>query len=337
MDKKYLIVGPSWVGDMVMAQSLFRLIKNREPHSLIDVLAPKHCQAILEAMPEVSNAINLPFTHGQFLFSKRKAFGRTLTKDSYTDSIILPNSWKSALIPYFAKIPTRTGFKGESRYLLLNDCRKLNKNALPMMIQRFCTLGVPAGEPLSPSLPKPRLVLPQTWMSDTKSTFNLALEKPVLTLCPGAEFGPAKQWPARHYAEVAKYYLQLGWDVWLLGAKGDQACTSEIASLASGVSDYAGLTSLEQAMALIALSSRLVTNDSGLMHIAAALNIPLVAVYGSTSPLFTPPLSDNSSTIGIDLACRPCFKRQCPKKGDLHLKCLNDLEPSSVIRALDAM
>lgn len=337
MTKKTLVIGPSWVGDMVMAQSLFRLIKDNQAGVELHVMAPKHCKSLLDAMPEVDKSIEMPFAHGQFVFAKRKALGRSMRASGYTNSIVLPNSWKSALIPYFAKIPCRTGYKGESRYLLLNDCRKLDKTKFPLMIQRFCALGVDSKVSLSHSLPKPKLVLPADWVADTTGHFDIQRDQSVLVLCPGAEFGPAKQWPAKHYAQVASHYIQQGWQVWLLGAKGDQAVTDAISALEPMVNNFAGKTSLQDAMVLIQLADKVLTNDSGLMHIAAGLDRPLVAVYGSSSPLFTPPLNAKAQILAIELNCRPCFKRQCPKKGDLHLKCLNDLQPSSIIQALDQL
>jgi heptosyltransferase-2 len=332
MTRKYLIIGPAWVGDMVMAQSLFKFLCIQNPSCTIDVAAPKSCLALLEFMPEVNLAIELPFKHGEFGFAKRKQFGKKLIKNKYTHSIVLPNSWKSALVPFFAKIPTRIGWKGESRYVLLNDLRKLDKNKYPLMIERFCALAIAKGEGLLENLPHPSFSVTKSSQNAAIKKFKLDLTKPVLALCPGAEYGPAKRWPASHYATVANSMLQDNMQVWLMGSPGDVVVTDEInLHTENKCINFAGKTSLSDAVVLLSLARKVVSNDSGLMHISSALNIKTVVVYGSSSDKFTPPLSENSTSIHIDIECRPCFKRTCPLK---HLKCLNDLEPQLVLDKL---
>lgn len=336
--RKYLIIGPSWVGDMVMSQSLYRYIKELHPDAQIDVMAPDFCRPLLNMMPEVTEALSLPFKHGDFSFGKRKALGKSLKEKGYTHALTLPNSWKSALIPYFAKVPVRTGWKGESRYILLNDCRPLDKEKYPLMIQRFCALAIDKNETLPDKLPVPKLLLPQADLEATRQKFQVADGQQALALCPGAEFGPAKQWLAEHYAEVGRTFRDRGFQVWLFGSKGDLAIANEIQSLVGeGVRNFAGETSLPEAMHLLSMSTKVVSNDSGLMHISAALGRPVVVVYGSTSPGFTPPLSQKSKIVHTDVSCRPCFKRECPLNGDAKLKCLIDLPPQQVIQALDEL
>ncbi len=337
---KILIIGPSWVGDMVMAHSLFQVIKDQHPNSQIDLLAPPSCEALAKAMPEISEFIALPFKHGEFGFFKRKNLGKKLQANQYNQSIVLPNSWKSALVPFFAKIPIRTGYKGEMRYGLLTDCRVLNKKNLPLMAQRFCALGLPRASsyPNNPQLelfPKPQLTLPEAWLTETDKKFNLFSQLPLIALCPGAEFGPAKKWPPEYYAQVAKNCREAGYQVWILGTAGDQAEGDLIAASVPGVLNLAGKTSLKDAMVILKQASQVITNDSGLMHIRAAFDLPLVAIFGSTSAQFTPPLSNQAQIMEITLGCRPCFQRTCPKKSDDHMRCLKDLKPDQILNGLD--
>jgi len=329
--KKYLIIGPSWVGDMVMAQSLFIDIKRREPESQIDVLAPAWTAALIDRMPEVSGLIATNFNHGQLSLGERFRLGKRLREHGYTHSIVLPNSLKSALVPAVAKIPIRTGFIGEQRWGLLNDVRRLDKQRIPMTVQRFVALGLEkeAAVRAIDSIPVPLLKVETRDIAKVLEKNKLNAQGDVLVLCPGAEFGASKQWPTRHYARVAENYLKLGWQVWLMGSDNDlAACVDINAAADNSCQVLAGDTSLTEAIDLMSLASLVVSNDSGLMHIAAALHKPLVAVYGSTDPAHTPPLSDNHAIARLGLDCSPCFKRDCPLH---HLNCLNNLEPDKVI------
>jgi heptosyltransferase-2 len=336
MANKILIVGPAWVGDMVMAQSLFRLLRQTRPDCIIDVLAPNATLPLLSCMPEVRRAIPLPFTHGQLALKQRYELACSLRAEKYDQAILLPNTFKSALIPFWAHIPIRTGWHGEMRWGLLNDRRRLDKQKYPLMIQRFCALAFPPNAPLPDRLPWP--ALSKEPLQETKSfsfTEITGAGKPKLVLCPGAEFGPAKRWPPAYYADVAKARLALGWDVWLMGSRGDRAAADEIQELTkNGCIDLVGKTSLLEAVSLLAMADAVVSNDSGLMHIAAALQRPLVVIYGSTDPRFTPPLAENVSILSLKLPCSPCFQRECPLH---HLKCLRDLAPDHVLAALDTI
>ena len=331
-----LIVGPSWAGDMVMAQVLFKALKRRHADTRIDVLAPSWSRPLLQHMPEVSGIIDLPLGHGELGLGKRWRLGRMLRANGYDQAILLPNSLKSALIPFFAGIPQRTGWVGESRYGLLNDIRRLDKTRLPMMVQRFAALAQPAGTGELPEIEPPSLVV---GVDEAEAALReLALtgqEGRLLALCPGAEFGPAKRWPSAAYAELALRYLRQGWRVWLFGSANDGPDCAAIDRLTDGrCTDLSGRTSLAQAVALLSLADAVVSNDSGLMHVAAALQRPLVAVYGSTDPGFTPPLNNNARIVRLGLACSPCFKRECPLG---HLDCLNRLPASQVVDALESL
>ncbi len=330
-----LIVGPSWVGDMVMAQSLFHLLKKRHPDVAIDVLAPSWSEPLLSRMPEVREAISMPVGHGQLQLGERYRLGKSLRSRAYQQAIVLPNSFKSALTPFFAQIKRRTGWRGEWRYGLLNDIRILDKATYAKMVERFCALALAPGERLPAHCPRPRLVSEGGAVNATAQAFHVEQDKLILALCPGAEFGPAKRWPSEYYATVAKHYVQQGWQVWLFGSAKDSVVADEILTLAgAGVHSFAGQTTLAQAIDLMSLSNLVLSNDSGLMHIAAALDKPVAVVYGSTSPLFTPPLSDKVAIISKSLSCSPCFKRTCPLK---HLHCLTTLAPSEVIEKMQAL
>lgn len=341
IDKKILVVGPSWVGDMVMAQSLFILLKQQYPAGVIDVLAPSWSRPIIARMPQVRRAIDMPVGHGHLMWSERRRIGHRLREQRYDQAIVLPNSFKSALIPWFAKIPQRTGWKGEVRYGLLNDLRQLDKQRYPKMVQRFDALAYAEGEPLMNDLPAPNLHAVLTRVLPLREQFGLSSTRKILALCPGAEFGPSKRWPEQHYATVARQKISDGWQVWLLGSSKDRLVTESITRLLADVDrsycfDLAGITQLEDAIDLLAVADAVVSNDSGLMHISAALNRPVVVVYGSTSAAFTPPLGDRVAMLSIPVDCGPCFKRECPIKPTAvgYMKCLNELLPERVIAAL---
>lgn len=329
-----LVIAPSWVGDMVMAQSLFRLLKAQDPQRAIDVLAPGWTLPLLERMPEVRTAINMPLGHGELKLGVRRRLGISLRSGEYAQAIVLPNSLKSALIPYWARIPRRTGYVGELRQLLLNDCRRLDSQRLPMTVQRFVALGLPDGTPLPVPVPVPQLVSREDDRKAAAKRLGLVNKyRPVLALCPGAEFGPAKQWPEEYYAQVAQTWLDKDWHVWLFGSSNDAAVCNRINGLAGDrCANLAGRTSLAEAIDLLAMAAFVVSNDSGLMHVAAALQRPMVAIYGSSDPGFTPPLSDTAKVERLGLECSPCFKRECPLG---HMKCLKELAPIRIIRAME--
>ncbi len=336
--KKILIIAPAWVGDMVMAQSLFMRLKAYYPDSQLDVLAPAWTIALLHRMPEVTNAIEMPFKRGQLGLWPRIQFGRQLRSNAYDQAILLPNTWKSALIPWFANIPLRTGFVGESRWGVLNDIRRLDTQCLTMTVQRFVALAEPKQRYLDAqqrsAIPFPAFDVTPAQQQVVIDKFVVQRQPKILALCPGAEYGPAKQWPAQYYAEVAKAYLARGNQVWLFGSPKDQAIAAEINQLTKlGCLDLAGRTSLAEAIDLLSLVNYVVSNDSGLMHVAAALDKPLVAIYGSSDPSFTPPLHQQAKILDLKLTCSPCFKRHCPLH---HTHCLTELRPNLVLDALAA-
>ncbi len=331
--KHYLIIAPSWVGDLVMMQTLLSLLKQREPCK-ITVLAQAWGQEMLQLMPEIDDTVIAPFGHGDFQPLKRWQFGRGMRQRGFTHAIVLPNSWKSAIIPFAAQIPTRTGWRGECRYGLINDLRILNKARYPLMIERFMALGL-APEADLPESQWPRLHIRPETVSDILRAHGLSTDRPILALCPGAEYGPAKRWPTEHFAVVARKKLIEGWQVWLLGSAKETALAEQIQTLTkSECINLTGKTSLPQVAALLSLAKAVVCNDTGLMHIAAAVARPLVAVYGSSSPQFTPPLAQHVDVVTLNKSCSPCFARTCQFG---HNACLKDLMPERVLAGIERL
>ena len=326
-----LVVAPSWIGDAVLSHPLLVRLKQADPQGSIDVLAPPWVMPVYGRMPEVARTISNPFGHGDLRLRERRAFARKL--DPYERAIVLPNSFKSALIPWHAGIPLRTGYRGEMRLGLLNDLRALDEAALPLIAERYAALAQPAGEAFRRPMPDPKLAVDHARRAATAAKYHLDTSRPVAVLAPGAEYGPAKRWPARHFAALAKTLHAAGSSIWLLGSARDGPIAAEIQRLSGGIcEDLAGRTSLDEAIDLMACARRVVTNDSGLMHVAAALERPTAAIFGSSSPAFTPPLSPRARVVSLRLECSPCFARVCPLG---HTNCLENLEPAAVLAALD--
>ncbi|MBK7900676.1 MAG: lipopolysaccharide heptosyltransferase II [Azonexus sp.] len=326
-----LVVAPSWIGDAVMAQPLFRRLLQATPGLHLDALAPRWVAPVLRRMPEIADIVDSPFGHGETSLKARWRLARSLTERHYDRAYILPNSLKSALVPFLAGIPERVGFIGESRYGLINRRHRLDKAALPLMVERFAQLaeapGVPPARPIAP----PRLLSSPAQQAEALASLGLAPPTRLVAFCPGAEYGPAKRWPEAHFARLARELAARGHSVWLFGSGKDKAVGDAIVAQAAGACrNLCGATGLDQAIDLLALSELVVCNDSGLMHVAAALDRPLVALYGSSSPGFTPPLSERATIASLALSCSPCFKRQCPLG---HLDCLQRLEPDRILAA----
>ncbi len=332
IENKILIIGPAWVGDMVMAQCLFKLLKQRDPEVRIDVLAPGWSVPLLARMPEVTESLVMPLGHGKIGLGERRRIGKSLREKHYQQAIVLPNSFKSALIPWWATIPVRTGFRGEMRYGVLNDVRQLNKKRYPLMIEQFMALGLPVNASLPKEYPLPQLSISEDNRARLLAHYQLTIDRPILVMCPGAEFGPAKRWPEEHYATVANEKRRQGWQVWILGSAKDQSVAEKIMVLTQQhCINLTGKTKLEEAVDLLSMANVVLSNDSGLMHIAAALQKPLIAVYGPTTSAFTPPLNPEARVLNLSLACQPCFQRECPLK---HHRCMNELSPQKIISAM---
>ncbi len=331
---KLLIVGPAWVGDMVIAHALVRTLLAARHDAEIHVLAPPATAPLGRRMSGVADTVTVPVRHGELGWQVRREVGRALRRVGYDRAIVLPNSFKSALVPYFAGIPRRTGWRGEWRFGVLNDVRTLDAQKLPRLVDRFVALA-DASNATAADI-EPKLTADPVRAAALVAGLGLAVDRPILALCPGAEYGPAKRWPAAHYAAVAAEHVCRNGQVWLFGTQADAAaCAAIRASVAplaqARIFDLAGRTQLLDAVDLLSLAQQVVTNDSGLMHVACALGVPVVAVYGSSSPDFTPPLSRGARVVRDALPCSPCFERTCPLG---HTDCLNRLMPERVVAEL---
>ena len=328
---RILVVGPSWVGDMVMAQSLFQILKQRQPSCYIGVVAPGWSQPILERMDEVDEVIGLDVAHGEFGWSARREVARQV-RGRFDRAIVLPRSWKSALVPFLARIPQRTGFTGEQRYGLINDRRALDKTTLDQTVKRFAALGLDAAQAQQGnfSIPHPRLRVDPDNQVALPGQLGLS-SRPAIGMMPGAEYGPAKQWPLGHFRELAERLVAEGFAVRILGGPKDVAAGETIASGLEQVHNLCGQTRLADAVDLLADCQQVVTNDSGLMHVAAAVGTRVHALYGSSSPAYTPPLTANAEIHYLALSCSPCFERTCPLG---HTNCLVQLSPQRVLAAM---
>ena len=332
---KILIIAPAWVGDMIISQPLYQLLKQQNPSTQIDLLAPKSTLALASRMTQLTELIEQPLQHGELNLSMRYKLAKQLRNNHYSQAIVLPNSLKSALIPWWAKIKKRIGWLGEQRWLLLNDIRRLDKTKYTSLMQRYAALAFPKNMAPLASLPKPTLKISVENRKNCLQKFNLIQDqRPILALCPGAAYGAAKRWPVQHFAAVAQHYLDKNWQVWIFATAQEQKLADHIQRLTTGpCANLAGKTNLLDVIDLLSLAHLSITNDSGLMHVAAAINRPIVAIYGSTSPTYTPPLSDNACILQLDYDCIPCFKRECPLTGVQHLRCLQNLTPEMVIAA----
>ena len=323
-----LVVAPQWIGDAVMAEPLLAHLAARGER--VTIAALPWVAPVCRAMPHVDEVVELPFAHGQLDLRARWHVAASL-RGRFDAAYVLPNSIKSALLPWLARIPLRIGYLGEGRRLLLNR-RLPNPDGRPPMVALY---GALAGAGFAADA-RPRLHLDAATMDTACSAAGLAADA-FWTFAPGAEYGPAKRWPASRYAALARSLHEAdGSAVALLGSAGEAALCAEIAALAPGAcAVLAGRTSLLEAMALVAASRGLASNDSGLMHVAAALGVPQVAVFGSTSPMHTPPLNANARVVWLKdelgLACMPCFDRSC-RFGDT--LCLDSVTPARVETAL---
>jgi len=332
---KTLVAGPAWVGDMVMAQSLFITLKQQNPEGTIDVIAPEWSLPLLNRMPEIDNGIALPLRHGEFGLLTRRKIGKSLRKKHYDRAIVTPRSFKSALVPFFARARQRTGYRGEMRYGLLNDIRLLDKTLLKQTVQRYVALGLQSDTPLPPETPFPRLTIDIASQTLLLDKLGINTDRKVIGLMPGAEYGPAKQWPVERFAELASRLGDAGFDYWVFGSDKERPLGEVICANNNGhTRNLCGKTSLVDAIDLIAYCSAVVTNDSGLMHVAAAVDTPLAAIYGSSTPEYTPPLTEKCEILYRHLDCSPCFQRHCPYN---HTNCLLEISVDQAVNSVNTL
>lgn len=333
-----LVISPNWIGDAVMAQPLLRLLHDKHPERPIDVMAPAWVAPVWRAMREVDTVLEAPFRHGALQWRERREYAKMLRQRGYADAYVLPNTLKFALIPWLAGIPKRVGYKGEMRYGLLNVIHHDNKDAPRPMVSFYAALANPPAKevPLPAALPRPALHVPDEKISQVSARVGLHMDRPLVLFAPGAEFGSAKRWPTSHFAELAKTIQRERGNVQiaLMGSGKDKDVCDEIVAAAPGVRNLAGVTALDEAVALIAMASAMVSNDSGLLHIASALNRPIVAIYGPTDPLHAPPFSDVAKSLYLALECAPCRQRECPLG---HHRCMREISAGMVWEPLSAM
>ncbi len=325
-----LVIAPSWVGDAILSEPLIARLRESGMTAPVDVVAPPWCGPVYARMRGVGRIVDSPAGHGSFALHARRRLGRELRALRYTHAYVLPNTWKSALVPFFAGIPHRIGFVGEARWGLLTDARRLDARAMPQLVTRYASLAMPRGAPV-PAPTAPVLVPDRANLAAAVAALGLERDRPVAVLCPGAEFGPAKRWPAEHFAALAGMLADDGYALWILGSPNDRpvaaALVAALGSAVPGVADLTGRTDLGSAIDLMSAATLVVCNDSGLMHAAAAVGARLVALFGSSSPAYTPPLSPTARIARIDIACSPCFKRECPLG---HFRCMRELTPQLV-------
>ncbi|KFX28160.1 lipopolysaccharide heptosyltransferase II [Ralstonia solanacearum] len=334
MMRKILVVAPNWIGDALMAQPLFAQIKARHPRAQIHAIAPKWVAPVLARMPEIARVLPTELAHGKLQLGSRTLFAQQLKGESFDAAYVLPNSFKSALIPWLAAIPLRIGYKGESRLGVLN-VRYPNppKRERPPMVQHYAALAFKPGAKLPETLPDPHLQVDLQRVAATSAKFGIPGNARLIAFCPGAEYGPAKRWPAEHFAELAQM-LRRSFPyahIVTLGSAKDRETAEAIVGRAPFVRNLCGETSLDEAIELLARAEAAICNDSGLMHVTAALGRPQVAVFGSSDPRHTPPLSPAASIMWLHLECSPCFARECPLG---HLRCLRDIGPEMVFHEL---
>ncbi len=331
-NKKILIVGPAWVGDMVMAQSLFKTLKEQQPDCIIDVLAPPWSLPLLKRMAEVNNSLALPVKHKKLGLRTRYIIGRRLRANKYDQAIVLPRSLKAALVPFFAKIPLRTGYRGEMRFGLINDVRKMDKDILTQTVQRYTALGYKEDLDKPPQIKQPQLIINKPNREWLVKDLELDVSKKIVAFMPGAEYGEAKRWPTEYYRQLAEMLVSNDYKVWVLGSEKEQALGKIISEgYEEDVINLCGKTKLENVIDLLSLIYLAVSNDSGLMHIACATGTKVIGIYGSSDPAYTPPLSDKAEVMYLNMSCSPCFQRTCQFE---HLDCLRDIKPLDVFNRI---
>ncbi len=325
-----LIVPYMWIGDFVRCHSVVSLLRQRFPDRPVDMLATTLCAPLADYMPGLRRAVVADLPRSRLALREQAALARRLKQEGYGSALIVPRTWKSALAPFLAGIPERTGFVGEARFLLLNDAR-YGEGRLPRMVDRCAALALPPGAVL-PDLPLPELKVPAAEIEAWRRKRGLIGDGPqVVALAPGA-VGPSKRWPKESYAALARRLLADGFAVWVLGGPQEKSLAAEIV----GDTQARDLTGqdLRDAILALACAAATVSNDSGLLHVAAALGTPSLGIFGPTSPWHWAPLNPLAATIETtsDLPCRPCHKPVCRL---VHHRCMRDIAPETVITATE--
>ena len=329
--KKILIVAPSWIGDLIITQSFLKYLKNLYPDSVIDLVSRKGFISLLKLMPEIDNIYEIDIKHGKLDLIKRYKFSQVVKENNYTESFVLTNSFKSALIPWFANIPTRVGFLGEGRFFLLNKiCKQKKENQI--MINKFLDL---VNGQYNIDI-KPKLKLDKIKLNSVIKKFFIKNNSKNIILCPDAEYGSAKRWPEKKWVDLSIDLQKKERNIYILGKNNKLRTYFDKNILnASNIVSLIGQTSLEEAIYLLAACDLVITNDSGLMHVATAADTRTIVIYGSSSPQYTPPLTNDEKykIVYKNLSCSPCFKRRCPLN---HLNCLTKISVKEILHTAES-
>ncbi len=324
-----LIVPYLWIGDFVRCHSVVKVLRQRFPNRPVDVLSSTLCAPLTDYMPGLRKAVVVDVPRSRLALRQQRALAERLKRENYGTALVMPRTWKAALAPFFAGIPERAGFVGEARYFLLNDLRSGEKK-LPRMVDRCGALALPRGAPIPADWPLPELRVPPGEIKAWRKQRGLDDSRPVVALAPGA-VGPSKRWPKDSYATVARKLVNEGFAVWILGGPGEKALAGDIAA-DSQARDLTG-TDLRDAILALAAAAAAISNDSGLLHVAAALGTPSIGIFGPTSPWHWAPLNPLAATIETTsaLPCRPCHKPVCRLA---HHRCMTEIAPEQVFAAV---
>jgi heptosyltransferase II len=324
-----LLIPYMWIGDFVRCHSVVKLLRQRFPNRPVDVLATRLCAPLADYMPGVREAIVFDLPRSRLALRQQTTLAKLLRQRGYGAALVMPRTWKSALAPFLAGIPRRTGFVGEVRFGLLNDWR-WGEHKLPRMVDRCAALALPRGAALPAEWPLPELHVASAEVAAWRQRKGISgQERAAVVLAPGA-VGPAKRWPASAYAALARQLLADGLAVSVIGGPAEKSIAQAIVG-DTAARDFTG-TDLREAILALAAATVAVSNDSGLLHVAAALGTPAIGIFGPTSPWHWAPLNPLAATIqaDIELACRPCHKPVCRLH---HHRCMVEISPEQVFAA----
>jgi lipopolysaccharide heptosyltransferase II len=327
-----LIVPYMWIGDFVRCHSVVKVLKSRWPDRPVDVLATALCRPLADYMPGLRQAIAGDLPRSRLALGAQRALAQRLRANGYGLALVMPRTWKAALAPYLAGIPQRVGFVGEARFGLLNQWR-WGERGLPRMVDRCAALALPEGAPLPAQWPLPELVVPAAEVAAWCERSGVDPGRPAVALCPGA-VGPSKRWPAAAYGEVAHTLTSRGMAVWVVGGPDEARLAAEIAAAGGPLGRDLTGSDLRNAILALAAAKAAVSNDSGLLHVAAALGTPTIGIFGPTSPWHWAPLNPLAAVIETrtELPCRPCHKPSCRLR---HHRCMRDIPAAQVLEAVE--
>ena len=326
-----LLVPYMWIGDFVRCHSVVKLLRERYPRRPIDVLTTTLCAPLLDYMPGVRKGIVVDLPRKRLAYAQHRSLANRLRAERYGTALIMPRTWKAALAPFLANIPERVGFAGEARFVVLNDIR-WGERKLPRMIDRCGALALPKDAKLPAEWPKPGLEVPADAAAEWARQRGLAGDGAAVAFAPGA-VGPSKRWPVAYYADLARRLTAEGFAVWVLGAPAESPLAAEIVQAAGPKARDLTSPDLRNAILALKLARAAVSNDSGLVHVAAAIGTPTVGIFGPTSPWHWAPLNPLAATIETltDVPCRPCHKPECRL---LHHRCMRDIPAEQVLTAV---